>query len=133
MEGGAAHRARSFSPSLFLLFFCIETKTNSNTHKANTKTQAATFAPWDQLPFISGLSADVFVGILNVLLGNWRATNQQKNASSNYEAQKPGRVASRRWDWNGCNLRELCECKMNGEVGGVKVASFTWRCLFFVF
>mmetsp|Transcript_99956 Transcript_99956/g.158204 ORF Transcript_99956/g.158204 Transcript_99956/m.158204 type:complete len:154 (-) Transcript_99956:203-664(-) len=33
-----------------------------------------------------------------------------------------------RWDWTGCNPRDLCECKLHGEVGGVKGSDIAEEC-----
>eukprot|EP00929_Paragymnodinium_shiwhaense_P049110 TRINITY_DN24795_c0_g1_i1.p1 TRINITY_DN24795_c0_g1~~TRINITY_DN24795_c0_g1_i1.p1 ORF type:complete len:176 (-),score=36.49 TRINITY_DN24795_c0_g1_i1:450-977(-) len=33
-----------------------------------------------------------------------------------------------RWDWNGCNVKELCECKLNGEVGTLKGTDIAEEC-----
>lgn len=32
------------------------------------------------------------------------------------------------WDWTGCNPRDLCECKLHGQVGGVKGVDIAVEC-----
>eukprot|EP00927_Polykrikos_kofoidii_P050875 TRINITY_DN44725_c0_g1_i1.p1 TRINITY_DN44725_c0_g1~~TRINITY_DN44725_c0_g1_i1.p1 ORF type:complete len:155 (+),score=15.45 TRINITY_DN44725_c0_g1_i1:92-556(+) len=33
------------------------------------------------------------------------------------------------WDWAGCNPKSLCECKLNGEVAGVKGKDIASECM----
>mmetsp|Transcript_115017 Transcript_115017/g.245654 ORF Transcript_115017/g.245654 Transcript_115017/m.245654 type:complete len:165 (-) Transcript_115017:152-646(-) len=37
-------------------------------------------------------------------------------------------TADTRWDWTGCNSRDLCECKLHGKVGGIKGSDIASEC-----
>ncbi|CAE8585631.1 unnamed protein product, partial [Polarella glacialis] len=32
------------------------------------------------------------------------------------------------WNWSGCNAKSLCECKLHGQVGGVKGTDVASEC-----